>query len=51
MFDSLTPDQKSVYGNDIENMKKDFISSTNLANKAFDRATKMASEIKDANGD
>lgn len=51
MWDSLSPNEQSVYGGDIEKMKGDFIDSTRFAKEAFDRATKTASEIKDASGE
>ena len=51
MWDSLSPNEQSVYGGDIEKMKKDFIDSTNFAKQAFDRATKTSEAIKDASGE
>ena len=51
MWESLSPDEKSIYGGDIEKMEKDFTDSIDFASKAFDRAEKTAETIKDANGE
>ena len=51
MWESLSPDEKSVYGGDIKKMKEDFTDSIDFASKAFDRAEKTAETIKDANGE
>jgi hypothetical protein len=38
IWDNLSNEEKSVYGNDIEKLKKDFTDAIDAATKSFDKA-------------